>query len=246
MTGEQKPNGRGPSPNSVATKVRERVEAGGERFWKHADFSDLSASAVAHALSRLAATGDLERVGKGLYFRSKQTAIGPSGPPGPGAIEETAKAPLHPSGLTAGSALGFSTQNPAKPEFATASPAAPSLLQDIALVRTRRPHTRLEMDSTDAALLELLRDRALSSDLPPEATVDRLLSLLAEPGRFERLTEAALFEPPRVRAMLGALGERANGPEASLEALRNSLNPLSKFDFGPLGILPNAKAWQAR
>jgi hypothetical protein len=46
--------------------------------------------------------------------------------------------------------------------------------------------------------------------------------------------------------MLGALGERARAPDKALQALRGSLNPLTKFDFGVLQVLPNAKDWQAR
>jgi hypothetical protein len=43
--------------------------------------------------------------------------------------------------------------------------------------------------------------------------------------------------------MLGALGE-LTGQDTS--ELRASLNPLSRFDFGPLAELPNARSWQAK
>jgi hypothetical protein len=46
--------------------------------------------------------------------------------------------------------------------------------------------------------------------------------------------------------MLGALGEQANAPATALGELRESLNPISKFDFGILAALPNARVWQAR
>jgi hypothetical protein len=147
--------------------------------------------------------------------------------------------------LTAGTALGLSTQNPMRPEFATASAAVPSAVAD-AVVHTGRPRSRFDLDASDAALFELLRDRARYSDLSPEETVDRLVRMLADRKRFERLAKAALDEPPRVRAMLGALGERASAPDKALQSLRGSLNPLTKFDFGVLQVLPNAKDWQAR
>lgn len=237
--------GRGPSPNSVATRVRERIRGGGERYWSLEDFDDLPAQAVAHALSRLAAAGELLRVRKGLYYRSKPTAIGASGPSASAMVAHSMRAPLHPAGLTAGAALGFSTQNPARPEFATPAAAAPGALGD-ATVRTRRPPSRYHLSAEDAALLELLRDRAGHSDLSPDRTVQRLVAMLSDSARFARLAEAALSEPPRVRAMLGALGEQAGAPAASLNSLRDSLNPISKFDFGVLRLLPNAKEWQGR
>jgi hypothetical protein len=45
---------------------------------------------------------------------------------------------------------------------------------------------------------------------------------------------------------MGALGEQAGIADALLEPLRSSLNPLSRYDFGKLGCLPNAKKWQAK
>lgn len=99
-----------------------------------------------------------------------------------------------------------------------------------ATVHTRRPHARYELGDEDGALLELLHDRARASDLEPTATIDRLVRLLRE--RFGPLARAALSEPPRVRAMLG---EQAGH---DVDELRASLNPLSRFDFGPLAALP--------
>jgi len=238
-------SGRGPSPNSTATRVYERVRAGGERYWSLSDFRDLPATAVAHALSRLAGKGELQRLRKGLYYRAKQTAIGPTMPSASGAVAHNLDAPLHPAGLSAGTALGFSTQNPARPEFATPASAAPGALED-ATVHTRRPVSRFELDAADGALFEFLRDRARHSDLSPQKTSRRLVSMLSDRARFERLAKASLSEPPRVRAMLGALGEQAGAPAAALAQLRESLNPISRFDFGILDALPNAREWQAR
>jgi hypothetical protein len=237
--------GRGRSPNSTATRVYERVRTGGEQYWSLSDFRDLPATAVAHALSRLAGQGELQRLRKGLYYRPKQTVIGPSIPSASATVGHMLNAPLHPTGLSAGNALGFSTQNPARPEFATPAAAAPGALRD-ATVHTRRPASRFELDAPDGALLELLRDRARYSDLSPQETMRRLVSMLSDRARFMRLAKAALSEPPRVRAMLGALGEQAGAPAAALQDLRTSLNPISRFDFGLLSGLPNASEWQAR
>ena len=218
---------------------------GGERYWQLSDLSDLGATASAHALSRLAASGELQRVRKGLYYRPKQTAIGPSLPSATAALAQTFGAPLHPSGLSAANALGLSTQNPARGEFATPAAAGPGALHD-AVVHTRRPHTRRGLTAREGALLELLRERARSSDLNPQDTVERLLPLVRGPAVFRRVATAALAEPLRVRAMLGALGQQAGAPAAALLDLRASLNPISRFDFGPLSALKHAGEWQAK
>ncbi len=219
--------------------------AAGERHWTLSDFSEVSASAAAHALSRLAAAGELQRIRKGLYFRPKTTVLGPTLPSATAALAKTFHAPLHPSGLTAASTLGLTTQNPGRGEYATPAAAGPGALPD-ATVHTRRPHTRYGLSDLEGALLEVLRDRARASDLDAQATIDRLVARLRDPREFAHLAQASLAEPPRVRALLGALGEQAGQAPGLLEPLRDSLNPLTRFDFGPLRALPNARRWQAK
>ena len=241
----QKRRGRGEGRASVARRVRERVHRHGERFWRASDFPDLNAMAVAHELSRMAARGDLQRIRKGLYYRPKATVLGQSVPSASAALPLTTRSPLHPAGLSAASHLGLTTQNPGRPEFATPASSAPSALER-ATVHTRRPEARKGLDDEDAAVLELLRDRGRASDLSPDETALRLVRLMRDEERFARLTRAGLSEPPRVRAMLGAIGAQAGAPERELSRLRKTLNPLSRFDFGPLRVLKHAKAWQAK
>jgi len=113
-------------------------------------------------------------------------------------------------------------------------------------VHTGRPPQRASLSAEEGAILETLRERARSSDLSPEETARRLLKLLRDEQRFLRLVDAAMAEPPRVRAMLGALGEELEMPPRALDRLRKGLNPLSRFDFGRLDCLPHARQWQAK
>jgi Family of unknown function (DUF6088) len=230
---------------STAQAVRRRVEKGGARFWGYDDFEGLPPSAVATALSRLTREGVLQRVSKGVYYRSTPTAFGLSVPTASAASAETLRAPLHPAGLSAANVLGLTTQNPQRPEYATPAPAPPTALRD-AVVHTGRSPRRAGLSAEDGAILETLRERASSSDLSPKRTADRLLRLLGDEARFLRLVDAAMTEPPRVRAMLGALGQELNMPPRHLDRLRKSLNPLSRFDFGQLASLQHAKEWQAK
>ena len=235
----------GSKRESVAAQVRRQVLAGGERFWRHEDFESPSPSGVATALSRLVRDGELQRVHKGVYFRPRPTVIGPSVPAASGATATSLRSPLHPAGLSAANLLGLSTQNPARREYATSASDPPTALAG-SRVRTRRPRARATLTAEEGALLELLRDRASTSDLPPAETAQRLQALLSDRERFARLARAATEEPPRVRSMLGALGELAGADEQHVRKLRKSLNPLSRFDFGALSTLPNARDWQAK
>jgi hypothetical protein len=233
-----------PPRTSAAAAVRERVKQGGARYWKYSDFGDLPPSAVATTLSRMAREGELRRVGKGVYYWAAPTSFGMSVPGASATTAQLVGAAVHPAGLSAANFLGLSTQNPGRPEYATPAPFPPTALRD-ARVHTGRPAGRASLSAEDGAILEILRERARSSDLPPEQTVERLKRLLAEPGRFARLAEAAAAEPPRVRAMLGALGQETGVASESLDPLRQSLNPLSRFDFGALCTLQHAREWQA-
>jgi hypothetical protein len=230
---------------SAAAAVSDRVERGGARFWRHSDFAGLPAAAVATALSRLARDGVLQRTAKGVYYRPAPTSFGPSIAGASAAAAQTLNAPLHPAGLSAANMLGLTTQNPGRAEYATSAAGPPTALRG-AVVHTGRPAQRASLSAEDGAILETLRERARSSDLSPEDTVRRLRALLAEEKRFQRLATAAMGEPPRVRAMLGALGEELNMPNQLLDELRGSLNPLSRYDFGPLASLRHAKQWQAK
>jgi len=187
----------------------------------------------------------MQRVGKGVYYRPTQTSFGPSVPAASGVASQTLRAPLHPAGLSAANVLGLSTQNPGRPEYATPAPGPPTALRG-SVVHTGRPAERGSLSAEDGAILETLRDRARHSDLPAEQTVRRLLELLADERRFAALVDVAMAEPPRVRAMLGAIGEELAMPPRLLDRLKGSLNPLSRFDFGDLRSLRHARDWQAK
>lgn len=233
---------------SAARVIRTRIDRGGERLWRLEDFRDLPTTAVAQALSRMARSGQIERLSKGTYYRARGTAFGKSRP-NPVSIRQLAarSTPLFPSGTAAANMLGFTTQAARRTELSTTASSVPrKLVGADTVVHTRRPHTWIGLSEADAAFLDLLRHSARTSELPPGETRRRALALLSERGRFERLVGIAESEPPRVRAMLGALGEQLHQSQKALDRLRKSLNPLSRFDFGPFAGLPTARAWQAK
>ena len=150
-------------------------------------------------------------------------------------------------GIAAENLLGFTTQNARRNELATNAASLPrKLVGQDTVIHTRRPEAWLSLSETDAALLDFLRHGGRVSELKPKDTIRRTLELLSSAGRYERLAKAADTEPLRVPAMLGALGERLGKRPRALNRLRASLNPLSRFDFGSLAGLPNARSWQAK
>jgi hypothetical protein len=236
------------SKSRTAGLVRQRIDRGGDRLWRFEDFRDLPFAAVAQSLSRLTRKGVIERLSKGTYYRTRQTAFGKSRP-NPAAMQKLAgrRKPVYPAGIAAANLLGFTTQIARRPEVATSGSSLPrKLIGDNALIHTRRPEAWAALPEADAALLDFLRQRGRSGELSPEETVRRTLLLLSQGGRFDRLMRIARFEPPRVRAMLGAIGQQLKRPPRELDRLRRSLNSLTRFDFGALSGLPYARDWFAK
>jgi hypothetical protein len=232
----------------IASLVRHRIERSGERLWRLEDFRDLPFAAVAQALSRLTRQGTLERLSKGVYYRPRETALGKSRP-NPAAIQKLAsrRKAVFPSGIAAANLLGFTTQSARQSEVATSALSPPrKLVGSEAVIHTRRPEIWATLSESDAALLDFLRRGGKTSELPREETIRRTLKLLSEKDRFERLLKVAGTEPPRVRAMLGAMGEQLGKTSSALNCLRASLNPFSRFDFGLLAGLSRARSWQAK
>lgn len=228
--------------------VRSRIEKGGERLWRMDDFTDHPSMAVAQALSRLGRTGFIQRLSKGTYYRAGQSAFGKTRP-NPVAILKLASRgkPMFPAGTTAANLLGFTTQTPRRGEASTSAASVPrKLVGDEIIVHTRRPDAWKSLTETEAAMLDFLRRGGSTGELSPEATIKRTRDILARPNIYTRLVEVAPSEPPRVRAILGALGEQLGANRKKIGELRRSLNPLSKFDFGVFADMSNAKNWQAK
>lgn len=190
---------------------------------------------------------------KGVYHVPKETLLGKSRPSRPAVLRKALEEKARPTGVTAANLLGLSTQVAARPEFAVYASAAPRDAQ-AAHLRLRPRSSRMALDERDAALLEFLRERGRYGEVGAAETYRRLAAILLEDGRtaparsrrLRRLRDAALLEPPRVRAILGALMQHAGLPESLWRPLRESLNPLSRFNFGLFSELPNARGWQAR
>src|SRR5262245_35551211 len=126
--------------HSVASRIRQHIEAGGEHFWKPADFPDAPPAAVTQALSRLTRQGVLQRIGRGLYYHPRDTVVGKSYPSQSAILAQRLTHRITPAGLTAANLLGFTTQNPVRREYATTA-SATTLTSDMLHIYTRRPES---------------------------------------------------------------------------------------------------------
>lgn len=239
---------RRPRAESAANRIRQSIADGGERFWKSTDFPDIPPALVSKACSRLADEHVLQRVGKGIYYHPRNTVFGKSHPADIDILKLRLRQRITPAGLTAANWLGFSSQNPARLEYATtATGINPDVFGNQRVrIYSRRPEPWNTLPTEDAALLDFIRGRGIHSELSAEDTKKRLFTLIHEPGRFDRLCVVSSAEPARVRAMLGAMGQEIGADPRLLENLRASLNPVSQFDFGAFKCLQYARGWQAK
>jgi hypothetical protein len=232
---------------SAAVSVWQEISSGAQKYWRPSDFPHLPTAAVLQTLSRLCRAGQLERVSKGIYYLPHPTRFGRSRPSSAEIQQLSTPQNLLPAGITAANLLGFTTQNSISGEYATSANSFPLKIAGTSVrIHTRRPAAWHNLLPMDAALLDFLRSRGQLSELTPLETKQKLLTYFQEDSRFKRLMKVIGTEPPRVRAMVGAIGQEIKAHEHSLESIRQSLNPVSKFDFGILSNLQYARKWQAK
>jgi hypothetical protein len=231
----------------AAAEIWQEISTSQQKYWRSSDFPHLPIAAVLQTLSKLSRNGKLERVSKGIYYFPHQTRFGRSHPSLAEVQQLSTPQTLLPAGVTAANLLGFTTQNSSYGEYATSAGSFPlKIAGQQVRIHTRRPSAWQNLSPFDAALLDLLRSRGQHSELSPLETKQKLLAYFQEDQRFDRLTEAIKTEPPRVRAMMGAIGQEIGIDQQDLDLLRQTLNPVSRFDFGIFKCLQYAKEWQAK
>jgi len=233
------------------------MRGGADRLWSYSDFRDLNTLAVAAALSRMARKGDLHRIRKGLYYRPKKTVFGESCP-SPDAVTDVVLGNRHVRAMNCGSShyhrLGITTEvggvltRAADRRIRMKGPGGLSLH-----VVSRPLHRQKGIRPDERTMLDALRD---VNHIPGAAAggVVRRLKILFRSRKlsFERLAKFTIAEPPRVRAVLGALGEdlKTEGLKIrsqDLERLRRSLNFLSAYRIpGMSDSLRHAHSWNIR
>lgn len=237
---------------SVSQKIRKRILRGGEdRLWTFQDFLDIgpsAAPAIAATLSRLSKTDELRRVRRGVYYRPKKTVFGESQPD----PESVVKVLLHDhKAVRTGeyNRLGLTTQMSNTLTSASNRPVRIKDVRGIPLRFVSRPLSEQKgIRDEERTVLDSLRDLGKIPDTTPEQTLSRIVHLLKRGELdFERLAKFVLTEPPRVRALLGAIGEEAGVSSAPLTTLRRSLNPISIYRIaGASNALKNSPSWHIK
>lgn len=203
---------------SVSAAIRRDVLSSRDKFWSPEDFPG-APDAVAKALSRLAHSGEIRRVRRGLYWRGAVTALGMAPPPSHRlALKLISAGGTGPAGLSAASFLGLTTQVPGRETIAVAgrAPRDPDRLVHFVSRAACVKRRESRLTQAEVALLEVLRDWHALAEVPV-GDADRKIRRLVSDGiiRPDRLARASVTEPPRVREGLrGLLGRIGCNDEA--------------------------------
>jgi hypothetical protein len=231
-----------PRPSPLAAAIRTRP---GEIVGV-TSFPGIPKPAVAQGLARMARKGKLTRIRKGLYYVPKHSRFGPVPPD---RINVTLSAMgenrLATGGASAANTLGFSTQLPLgrADVISTQSHRIRRTALEGVRILSRSPERR-HLTVDENAFLEVLRNPDDLIELSTEAAIARALDLIST-GQINipRITRSLPYEPPRVRAIVGAIGEAAGLPTEQLASIRELVNPVSRFHFGLFSALPSARNW---
>lgn len=184
-----------------AGQIERQVLHTHDRFLRASDLEGLTRAAAGRKLRRLAASGELRRIRKGLYWRGPKTMFGIAPPPLDILVEHLVGDSVYgPAGVSAANSLGLTSQVSARYQVAV-NRRAPQGLPTVHFVQRagRRGRQSARLRPHEVALLEVLSDFHEVVD-DPESALRRLLTLLDE-GAFRRdaLLVAAGTEPARVR-----------------------------------------------
>ena len=212
-----------------------------------------SAGAVAAALSRLVQAGVVERVAKGSYRIPVQGRFGVLPVSDQQALKTLLQKPGqrlsgYPTGTAAFNRLGLTTQVPREIAIATPRPKRP---QKVGNVRVRYVRSSGDVRSGEVVLrqmLDALKHLKRLPDTDPKKALRQLRAQIKQLPRTDlpRLARLARHYNPATRALLGAVLD-AQGEEALTKALYKSLNALTVYRFGSIGLsLPVRTKWRIR
>lgn len=234
----------------IATQIRERLVSANEGTVLTVNDFDIEPqyqSSLVRALNRKVASGELQKVSKGKYYKPKNTTFGPLMP----APSEIVKDLLEKNGKT----VGYITGTAAFASMGLTTQITSAIM--VGTNRYRRPTTRGEarisflaqpnpITNENIPLLRILDAIRLIREIPgttPDESVAGLGKIIsAMPQRqIPPLCQLAQAYRPNTRALLGAILENCNLPTFGLEMTLNGLTtyklPISE------NALPNKQNW---
>lgn len=235
---------------NIAKHIRTQIDqSSGGQLWTYKDFHNLPSMPVAKAFSRLVQQGVLIRVRKGIYFKPKKTVLGStSADPLLVAnivLNRKKKAHTYAGGTGAFYNARLTTQVPATATLISDVPHRHLKIgnTDIQVVYRKLNHMK-NASHSDVSLVQSLRAINKIPDTSASDAVLKILDMLrADRDRLDRIVGFASNEPPRVKALVGAIAQQLKYKGDKLSKLKKLLNPLTKYKLQVNHVLPTAHDW---
>lgn len=208
--------------------------------------------AAAKAVERLIAKKIIKRMATGVFYKPRVTVFGELKPSEDERLRpylfNGKKRIAYVTGTALYNRMGLTTQVPKDIRVAS---KMKEIRTRIGNINVRRVKSYVDITNENYNLLELLdaiKDFRQIPDLDKKGAVKQLIAALTslDEKMLLQLARYALDYPPRTRALLGALLEKAL-TNLDLAQLRQSLNPLTVYDLQITpDILPTAAEWNIR
>ena len=225
---------------TLAAQIREKIkkQAEGKTF----GYADLGISKTdyqnaAKVLERLQKNGDIKKISKGVFYKPEQTVFGELQPDYSEQLRpylfENGKRIAYETGPSLYNRLGLTTQMAFRIKIASQNKRI-SINRGALKARAVKSYTAVT--DTNYELLGLL-DVIKDIKRIPDCTIANAVRIVS--GKFKKLEDKeirkviqyALFYPPRVRGLLGAILEELNTNSDTMK-LKESINPLTTFELG--------------
>jgi hypothetical protein len=209
-------------------------------------------AAATKALERLIKKEIIKRVSSGIFYKPKQTAFGVLRPNEEELLKtylfENGKRIAYITGLSLYNRMGLTTQVPRTIKIASRDKR---IYASVGTVKGKPVKSYIDVTDKNYYLLEILdavKDFNQIPDLNAESGILILTERLKKLSQKEldQIIQFALKYPPRARALIAAMLELIDNKLDTI-LLKNSLNPLSKFEYNiKEGVLPNALNWRIK
>ncbi len=235
---------------NIARHIRTQIDNGSSgQLWTYKDFATLPVIPVAKTFSRLVQKGILVRVRKGIYFKPKKTVLG-----------QTSADPLLVANLVLSRKKKANTYAGGTGAFynarlTTQVPATAAIISDVAHRNLKIGNTEIKIiyrklshmknaNLNDVSLVHSLRAINKIPDTSASDAVIKILNMLGKDrDLLDRIVGFAANEPPRVKALVGAIAQQLKYKGDKLNKLKKSLNPLTKYKLHVSDVLPTAFDW---
>jgi len=234
---------------SIASTVQRQVAALGDGQVLTIIVEGQTDAAYFRALSRMVKAGKLVRLGKGKYYKPKNSRFGALRPSETEIVKTLTQRGGKTVGYLTGNALynqwGLTTQVPGKLTIARRSRLPEKEISGYKIKFAVRPFPFKGTDIPMLQLLDALTDIRQIPDTSPATIVPSLVAKMKElqPSQLDKLTRLALEYPPSTRALLGSLLD-TYFPGQKTELLQASLNPLTRYQLdGIEALVSNKSKW---